>query len=143
MQLENYRSRLSKDGENEQLFSEILRKLPSYSSGEKDSLSVDEKQYLLQEIKSTKRGFQTSGSMINMIFKFFLQSGEYSFFVKRLKNMLSAKEGYSEEMDRPKSSNVSRSYNNGDMTTQANTSVLTSGSNSGYHKPQYTTSKSY
>ena len=57
MQLENYRSRLSKDGENEQLFSEILRKLPSHSSGEKDSLSMDEKQYLLQEIKNTKRGF--------------------------------------------------------------------------------------
>lgn len=33
----------------------------------------------------------TSISMIHMIFHFFLQSGEYSFFINRIKNIVQAK----------------------------------------------------
>jgi len=35
----------------------------------------------------------SSASMISMIFRFFLQSGEYRFFMKRLKNVISTKVG--------------------------------------------------
>ena len=33
----------------------------------------------------------STASMISMIFRFFLQSGEYEFFVKRLKNVVASK----------------------------------------------------
>lgn len=33
----------------------------------------------------------SSASMISMIFKFFLQSGEYDFFIKRLRNVAATK----------------------------------------------------
>jgi hypothetical protein len=33
----------------------------------------------------------STASMISMIFRFFLQSGEYGFFVKRLKNVVASK----------------------------------------------------
>jgi len=40
----------------------------------------------------------STASMISMIFRFFLQSGEYDFFVKRLKNVVASKQNADENI---------------------------------------------
>ena len=55
-------------------FFSILSQIP-----QKD-LSEDEKEVVREEM-------QTQSSMIMMIFRFFLQSSEYQFFIRRLKNV--------------------------------------------------------
>lgn len=47
-------------------------------------LSEDEKEIIREEM-------QTQNSMIMMIFRFFLQSNEYQFFIRRLKNVAMTK----------------------------------------------------
>ena len=61
------------------------------SNDAEDALSLSEKQFLQSEL--SRRSSQDQSSMVDMIFSFFIQSGEYPFFVKRLKNLASTKQG--------------------------------------------------
>lgn len=77
-------------------------------------LSTEEKRIILNELEkgagfykyrqsygdldtSTSDAASTA-SMISMIFRFFLQSGEYNFFVKRLKNVVASRYNADESM---------------------------------------------
>jgi len=55
----------------------------------RDDLSENEISVVLDELKA-------QSSMIMMIFRFFLQSGEYQFFLRRLKNVVMTKASLSE-----------------------------------------------
>ena len=85
-------------------FMEILSKIP-----EKGGLDADEKAIILAELKMSLKPMKpflnnstndhsytdanasmsvsSSTSMVLMIFRFYIQSGEYDFFIKRLKNV--------------------------------------------------------
>lgn len=67
------------------------------------SLSNEEMKVINNELDRAERIYQqytptkaanaaSSASMISMIFRFFLQSGEYSFFIRRLKNVVANQE---------------------------------------------------
>ena len=47
-----------------------------------------------QEIKVILEEVEAKSSMILMIFRFFLQSGEYPFFIRRLKNVVMTKASF-------------------------------------------------
>ena len=83
--------------EHYRVFQEILDKLPvcKFDSG-KNVLTENEKKFVKDEMDRIQRGNpvqmldgrgDTSLSMIHMIFHFFLQSSEYSFFINRIKNI--------------------------------------------------------
>lgn len=108
-QLDQYRSRISSPGDRDSeqqpefsqaqnlVYREILNKLPSTKHDNGQNILTDqEKQIVRDELDKLKRGAvalhldgdaDTSLSMIHMIFHFFLQSGEYAFFIKRVKNI--------------------------------------------------------
>lgn len=84
------------------MYQEILDKLPSIKNeNDQNILTTYEKQIVRDELDKVKRGKanvayldgegDTSLSMIHMIFQFYLQSGEYSFFIKRVKNIAQSK----------------------------------------------------
>lgn len=90
-----------------EVFTEILHLIPGHG------LNDQEKQVILEELKLSLKPMQpylkmldeqyhnqipyqvpnvsisasSSTSMVMMIFRFFIQSGEYQFFIKRLKNV--------------------------------------------------------
>jgi hypothetical protein len=74
------------------VYSHILDNLPSGAltnqeiSGIRMELEKAEQMYK-QYAPAKAANAASSASMISMIFRFFLQSGEYSFFIRRLKNV--------------------------------------------------------
>ena len=75
--------------------------MPVVHKDENPAILTDyEKKIVYEELNKVKRGRvnldadgDTSLSMIHMIFQFYLQSGEYPFFIKRIKNIAQSKMG--------------------------------------------------
>lgn len=137
-QIDNYRERLqtgklSKHNESVlthetyRVYSEILDKVPtSHSMGsginsdqENSTLTDLEKQVLKEELGRIQSGptvqvldvdGDTSLQMIHMVFQFFLQSAQYGFFIKRVKNIAQFKLSCDREKTRIMGSKVSASH---------------------------------
>ena len=86
------------------MYKEILNKLPTMKNDNGQNVLTDqEKQIVREELDRVHKGQHSimqqiegsdndpSLSMIHMIFQFFLQSGEYPFFIKRVKNIAQSK----------------------------------------------------
>lgn len=77
-----------------QVYSEILTSLPNGALTREEirviSHELDKAEISYQQFSGAKAAnAASSASMISMIFRFFLQSGEYNFFIRRLKNVVS------------------------------------------------------
>jgi len=77
------------------VFQEILDRIP------KSSLSSPESKQIRGALTTLSRSQNSNSQMVLMIFRFFIQSGEYKFFIKRLKNVI----GIVEESDLVKDAN--------------------------------------
>ena len=81
-------------------FIKILNQIPSQPSefdnfDDQEYLSVEERSVILKELEKMKNigrlDLHSSSKMIAMIFRFYMQSKELKFFVKRLKNVAQTK----------------------------------------------------